>query len=593
MGIISDAAFRRQFFRNAMRGVVGLSIATPVIAVLQGQYLLTEFRKNHQDAPFPEMPCSGVVVCLSKNDESAQKRTRNIAISKERASTTNSSAPPTSASSWFSSFALLREQKEPDPLRLLVVGDSLAAGVGVTKSGTPVLPEAIAKSLSSALGGRAVYWTCMGEPGLSSPQIVKELLLAEEDSSEEDVETKPIDVMDELKDWWRQRRQQQQQRENDNKLEGANDTEKNMPESAKKIRSLWRKSKEDFQDIKETIRWKELGDAVKARFDLSKKMRDPIILPLRRRNTVVPDLVAQYDVAVVITGFNDLKNLIFPLPLDPNETQGQSEISGISGKEDGLTSNAWFEKDLFSIMSALRGKMRNYENEAQGASMDGPSLENQDGCTSNDSVTVQTSNAPNAISTDPIIPAPPQRHHPMVVFPAAPLFAEKVYPLSFFADPVIALMESQKKKLAEKYPAPVLFLEGPRNNVISDYLNRRGPLWEATSKEEVLFELTNKARLEQLEKLMKEYYKTWTVDVEEEVPAYSYDVFGPDIQGPLQKIIRSPLISPDNVHPSDEGYELWGRHIADEIVKEWDRDDMEIAAEAGAERCTDYNFDGH
>ena len=590
MGILNDAAFRRQFFRNAMRGVVGLSIATPVIAVFQGQYLLAEFRKNHQDAPFPDMPCSGVVVVLPQNDEGARKRQRNIAIPKKRASSTNSNVSPTSASSWFSSFALLREQKDPDPLRLLVVGDSLAAGVGVTKSGTPVLPEAIAKSLSSALGGRAVYWTCMGEPGLSSPQIVKELLLAEEDNSEEDEEREPIDVMDELQDWWHQRRQQQQKRENENNLEEIDDTKENIPESAKKIRSLWRKSKKDFQEIKEKIRWKELGDSVKARIDLSKKMRDPIILPLRRRNTVVPDLVAQYDVAVVITGFNDLKNLIFPLPEDPNESQEQFEKSG---KDDGLSSDAWFERDLFSIMSALRSKMRNYKDETQGTSMDSPSLKSEGQCTLDNSVAEQTANKPNAISNDPAMSAPSRRHHPMVVFPAAPLFAEKVYPLSFFADPIIALMESQKKRLAEKYPAPVLFLEGPRNNVISDYLNRRGPLWEATSKEEVLFELTNKARLEHLEKLMKEYYKTWTVDVEEEVPAYSYDVFGPDIQGPLQKIIRSPLISPDNVHPSDEGYELWGRHIADEIIKEWDRDDMQIAAEAGTERCTDHNFDGH
>ena len=135
-------------------------------------------------------------------------------------------------------------------------------------------------------------------------------------------------------------------------------------------------------------------------------------------------------------------------------------------------------------------------------------------------------------------------------------------------------MEYQKKKLAEKYPAPVLFLEAPDDKVIKDYTNKRGPLWEASSREEVLFELTNKARLEQLETLMKEYYDTWTVDVEEEEATFTYDAFGPDIEGPMQHLHqRSPLISPDRVHPSDEGYELWGRHIANAIVKEWDRVD--------------------
>lgn len=132
-------------------------------------------------------------------------------------------------------------------------------------------------------------------------------------------------------------------------------------------------------------------------------------------------------------------------------------------------------------------------------------------------------------------------------------------------------MEYQKKKLAESYPAPVLFLEAPDERAISDFTNRRGPLWEARSKEEVLFELTNKARLEQLETLMTEYYNRWTEDVEEEA-TFTYDAFGPDIQGPFQHLQqRSPLISPDKVHPSDEGYELWGRHIARAIVEEWDR----------------------
>ena len=133
-------------------------------------------------------------------------------------------------------------------------------------------------------------------------------------------------------------------------------------------------------------------------------------------------------------------------------------------------------------------------------------------------------------------------------------------------------MEYQKKKLSERYPAPVLFLEAPTEKVISDFRNKRGPLWEARSREEVLFELTNKARLEQLEGLMKEYYDRWTEDVEEEEPTFTYDAWGPDIRGPMQRLQRrSPLISPDNVHPSDEGYELWGRHIANAIVEEWDR----------------------
>jgi lysophospholipase L1-like esterase len=33
--------------------------------------------------------------------------------------------------------------------------------------------------------------------------------------------------------------------------------------------------------------------------------------------------------------------------------------------------------------------------------------------------------------------------------------------------------------------------------------------------------------------------------------------------------VGSKLISFDDVHPNDDGYDLWGRHIAAEIIKEW------------------------
>jgi hypothetical protein len=65
---------------------------------------------------------------------------------------------------------------EEPPLRLLVIGDSLAAGVGMSQSGTPALPEAIARGLSQATGGRAVYWTCVGTPGTTSSEIVQEIV---------------------------------------------------------------------------------------------------------------------------------------------------------------------------------------------------------------------------------------------------------------------------------------------------------------------------------------------------------------------------------------------------------------------------------
>lgn len=402
-------SFREKISWYAFRGFVALSAATPVVAVFQGYHLLSDFRKNHRDAPFPDMPCSGVVVVHPLPQDTPKT---NILPSMPRR---------TSTSSWFSSFPLLAEQQDPNPLRLLVVGDSLAAGVGVTKSGTPVLPEAIAKTLSSALGGRAVYWTCMGEPGLSSPQIVKELLL---DSDENAGEEKQVDVMKELKEWWDYRRQQQQQN-------GGTGEDLNPNEVPENIRAWWRRVRVDAQ--------KDLND-LKERLRLSEKLPEPAVVLPRRRNTVVPELVAKYDVAVVITGFNDLKNLIFSGGgADPDHAE-QTRIKKRkgTGEEDDVSSNAWLEKDLLSIMRALKGKMRNYGI----ANSEDTKTDTTVNRTESDSASSAPSTKDDGVGDAPSsLAAPPLRHHPMVVFPATPLFAEKIYPLSWFAAPGVKVSD--------------------------------------------------------------------------------------------------------------------------------------------------------
>jgi hypothetical protein len=113
---------------------LGMTVATPLIAVFQGSILLSDYRLNFRDAPRPIMPASGVTVALGNQKANISSR-----------------------------HDFLNTQDKP--LRLLVVGDSLAAGVGISKSGIPVLPESIARALSKAFGGRAVYWTCVGTPG--------------------------------------------------------------------------------------------------------------------------------------------------------------------------------------------------------------------------------------------------------------------------------------------------------------------------------------------------------------------------------------------------------------------------------------------
>lgn len=120
-----------------MQWSVGMAVATPLVAILQGSLLLSDYRINYRDAPRPITPASGVIVALAQQGtHPANRRDPSLTTADK-------------------------------PLRLLVIGDSLAAGVGVSGNGLPILPESIAKALSKALNGRVVYWTCVGTPGMS------------------------------------------------------------------------------------------------------------------------------------------------------------------------------------------------------------------------------------------------------------------------------------------------------------------------------------------------------------------------------------------------------------------------------------------
>lgn len=123
---------------------LGAVATLPLLAAGQGAYFLARFRQNHRDAPRPVSPSQGIVIAKSNKRKPEEQAVGNW---------------------WyywrhrFNASNLADENQIP--LSLLVIGDSLAAGVGST-SGTPKLPEAIARSLSTALGGRPVLWTCHG-----------------------------------------------------------------------------------------------------------------------------------------------------------------------------------------------------------------------------------------------------------------------------------------------------------------------------------------------------------------------------------------------------------------------------------------------
>lgn len=190
-----------------------LAAAVPlVVAIFQGAWALCQFRKVYAQAPLPKLPAHGLVL-----------------------------AKP---------FATKR------PLKVLVIGDSLAVGVGQSHKATPVLPQALAWELSRATR-RGVFWTTFGETGASTPWIIRMIK-------------------------HRNLRIHENYRYEEYPVEG---TIQNQTEV-----SFWKKQLGEYQN----------------------EFRKTYLNP-KRWNA--------FDVVVLFTGVNDLKSIIFPFLLDPEDKE--------------------------------------------------------------------------------------------------------------------------------------------------------------------------------------------------------------------------------------------------------------------------------
>lgn len=137
--------------------ILAAAVSIPILAAVQAAYFLGTFRLRHKDAPHPITPCRGLLI-----SKSLHSRDTTFHETRRQSWKRNRWIP------WFKNRKCSVCKMEHNdvvaherPLSLLVIGDSLAAGVGST-AGTPILPESIAKSLSAALGGIPVLWECHG-----------------------------------------------------------------------------------------------------------------------------------------------------------------------------------------------------------------------------------------------------------------------------------------------------------------------------------------------------------------------------------------------------------------------------------------------
>ena len=438
-------------------------VAVPLFGVCQGVIQISSYRCFNAGCPFPKTPAHGVVVVNTQDASQSEvlgkacrctcaggRRWRRGAVSREEG-------------------IFLEQALQQDPLRLLVIGDSLALGLGTTSSCTAILPEIIAKTLSKSLK-RPVYWTSHGSAGASSGWIVQEL----------------------------QRRMRNNYKAPNIKplgCEPAETTDDSSDEGSTDENSTGGTGEGEAVYVKD---WRSrLGDV---------------------RST---GLDGPFDVVVVLTGANDVKGTLFP----------------------------------FSI----RGEELRFLQDAQRRGF---------------SLTIELEQILKCIRARAITATAP-----LVVFPALPtalLPIFRILPVRWLAVPVMGVMESQKKKLADTHDDCV-FIDAPKLADSTDFEAQKGEYWERRLREDTLLALRDVSRQE-CEYICGEMKKY--CDRKGNVPLYPNGVKSQaNIPEPPLCDRRgfpdgSKTVFVDKIHPNDEGFDFWGRHIAYGILRQWPAAEM-------------------
>ena len=559
-----------------------------------------DYRRNHGNAPIPEIPSRGLVVVHSDHTTTTRRtaslttQPANRSLSHRRLTIHGTTFRPlhNHADAFPNNSSDALEDDDDDdsieipsttaPLRILVIGDSLAAGVGTRWSSTPVLPESIAAALSQALGGRAVFWTCVGVPGQTSSEIVHDIMHLEDLLRVRNPTTQILQRFDE---WQTQQRQRAHDRiaaakrkthewlegRKEDPEEGDDLSDERQPSNrllrwwkrttrqlCRDIQSIRNIVKRDDDDDDTVVVTKEISQANSVLEKVSTE-QNPM-----QSSLFDPSVVGNYDIAIVLTGLNDLKESMLPFMMSPERVK---ELQQIKQQENPQESEEGMKGQFIRILKALESRMKRMLPTSDGSKL----------LPSNDENPLDDRTCPF------------RNKGPLIVFPALPyqptVLSQK-WPLSWFMIPMLNMVDRNKQLLSELYPGLVLFVESPD---MQDWVNaaeaKKGTVW---ADFQVLLKLNDIAidAKERIEQLMKRHYERWVCDDKVETQdrknrttstgnhedLYELDMYGHvSVRPPAVAWPGSIMVAADGIHPSDIGYDMWGRHIAGAIIKEWEK----------------------
>lgn len=534
------------------------TLVTPCLAILQGALGILSFRLHFGDAPLPRSPSHGVVVVHPDDyEETKQSDAHDL---------------------------LQRAAQEP-PVRLLVIGDSLAIGVGQSKSSTPIMPEIIARTLSKKLDGRAVYWTCHGAPGASTGWIAREL--------ERGVDYLQKDIVD----------HEQDDDEDESDVDDDAIAPKRSNSTCETDDSSSDESFSSGNNTGMTTYGCNKGDsatqrrAPNIRAEEKRQWKDRLAQHRKRFN---PHKLGPYDVVVILTGSNDLKSAFFPFLLSGEDAEFRRQAK-LRGGSYGMELRRLLEtleqrmttqfqnlraSVIHSVEAATERIQESIEETMERIAPGSSSKLNGFRLTRGDSIkaihteathhkAAHSNGTRRRRGADKDLTKSSMengRQLPLIVLPGMPSRVLPIFrqvPLRWLSVPIVDIMDSHKKMVAQSHPGNLLFVKAPGVDELSDYESGIGSIWEDRMAENTLLSLKDIGKRDKhvIEERMHLYFHDRGQSAAEAI-AKANSI-------PWRRFFPKATIPPchdvfsvDKIHPNEAGYDFWGRYIANSIVDE-------------------------
>jgi len=452
------------------------------------------------------------------------------------------------------------------PIRLLIIGDSLARGVGQTKYCNPILPQSLALDLSKYLQGAPVYWTTMAEPGASTKWMRHQVLVRSKSNSSGNSSGSNDGI-------------------SGNSSNGDNDNNKNSNEEEKgKEYTI-----QGFHDLHSSSRVSVTTSSSTSTSSSSTTSSDDTTTTTSSSNDLKLKWIEKfeyhqklyqyhpfqnYDIILVMAGLNDIKRILVPFMFHDDQ---EENVLGKGGKgkkgesEEEKNPNGrneqGFAADMKGLIQLLNNQHYNQQQQQMQQQIQQQCHDTTPSSSSSSSTTICTnnnkSNAQQQTQTQP----------PMIVFPRFPTKENPVKMnklLNSIAIYLSGLIDDIKQRIANQYSNVI----SPKNSSVETavlYLQQQHMKREQRrqqkrveeeeeedfiNNEEFLINLIDSdyETCSNLEYKMKEFYSKRN--------ASDFCIDTP----------TSSLFAPDGLHPNDSGYDYFGKLLAEDIIKEWGHD---------------------